>query len=100
MFARAALGQLASAPGFEAWTATSFEVDSDRPIPAGLDGEAMELRPPARFESMPGALRVRIPPTAVGRSPAAFVPEFRSAFVELFRRAFLPASRWQPLRRR
>jgi diacylglycerol kinase family enzyme len=100
MFARAAVGALASAPGFNAWTAQRFVVESDAAIAAGVDGEAAELTSPAVFEIDPGVLRVRIPLTAIGRSPAAFVPQFRSAFSELFRRAFLPVHRWQPLPRR
>ena len=100
MFARAALGALASSPGFNAWSATSFEVDSQTKIAAGVDGEAVELTAPAVFEILPAALRIRIPLTAIGRSPAAFVVDFRRAFSELFRRAFLPVQDWQPLPRR
>lgn len=100
MFARAALGALGSAPGFSAWTAQSFVVDSDAPIAAGIDGEAVTLTAPAHFTIEPGALRVRIPLDALGRSPAAFVPQFRQAVTELVRRAFLPVRDWQPLPRR
>lgn len=100
MFARAALGMLSSSPGFNAWTAARFEVDSDTPIAAGVDGEAAELQPPAVFTIEPAALRVRIPPHAVGRSPAAFVPQGRQALVELLRRAFLHTDHWRPLPRR
>lgn len=97
MIARAALGSIASAPGFTVWTDTVFRVTSDGPIAAGIDGEAVELESPAVFEILPGALQVRIPATAVGRSPAALVPDAREAFAELFRRAFLPVSAWRPL---
>ena len=100
MFARAAVGLLSSASGFNAWTAPRFEVDSDQPIAAGIDGEAVELTAPAVFEIEPGRLQVRIPLTAVGRSPAAFVPQVRQAVTELLRRAFLPTDHWQPLERR
>lgn len=100
MFARAALGMLSSSPGFNAWTATRFEVDSDTTIAAGVDGEAAELAPPAVFSIEPAALRVRIPVHAVGRSPAAFVPQARQAAVELLRRAFLHTDHWRPLPRR
>jgi diacylglycerol kinase family enzyme len=100
MFARAAVGLLSSASGFNSWTATRFEVDSDGPIAAGIDGEAAELAPPAVFTIEPQVLQVRIPTTAIGRSPAAFVPQVRQAVVEILRRAFLPADRWQPLPRR
>jgi hypothetical protein len=39
-------------------------------VEVGLDGEALVLEPPLRFESMPGALRVRLPRGA-GVAPAA-----------------------------
>ena len=100
MFARAALGMLDSAPGFNAWTTVRFEVDSDGPIAAGVDGEAVELQSPAEFTIEPAALTVRIPEHAVGRSPAAFVPQVRHAMLEVLRRAFLPTDHWRPLPRR
>ena len=100
MFARAALGSIASSPGVNAWVEKTFTVDSDGPIAAGVDGEAVELTPPAQFEILPGALRVRIPLTALGRSPAAFVPDLKDVVVELCRRAFLPVHDWRPLPRR
>jgi diacylglycerol kinase family enzyme len=100
MFARAAVGLLSSASGFNSWTATRFEVDSDGPIAAGIDGEAAELAPPAVFTIEPQVLQVRIPTSAIGRSPAAFVPQVRQAVLEIVRRAFLPTDHWQPLPRR
>jgi diacylglycerol kinase family enzyme len=100
MFARAALGVLSSAPGFSAWTATAFEIASGGPIAAGIDGEAAQLDTPAEFSIEPGALQVRIPLHAVGRSPAAFVPQARHAAAEVLRRAFLHTDRWRPLPRR
>ena len=39
-----------------------------------IDGEALVLDPPIRFRTLPGALRVRIPVTAPGYSPAAAAP--------------------------
>ena len=39
-------------------------------LEVGLDGEALVLQPPLRFVSLPGALRVRLPPGA-GMAPAA-----------------------------
>lgn len=100
MFARAAVGLLNSASGFNSWTASRFEVDSDGPIAAGVDGEAVELTAPAVFTIEPQVLQVRIPTGAIGRSPAAFVPQVRQAVVELVRRALLPTDRWQALPRR
>ena len=55
--------------GFHAWTAPTFEVTSEGPIDVGLDGEAMTMEPPLRF-SIGRQVRVRIPHTAPGYSPA------------------------------
>jgi hypothetical protein len=46
-------------------------VDSNEPIEIGIDGEALRMDPPLLFESMPGALRVRLPTHAPGYAPAA-----------------------------
>ena len=39
-------------------------------LTVGLDGEALTLHPPLRFDSLPGALRVRVPRHSAGASPA------------------------------
>ncbi len=57
------------------WSAPTFEVDADRPIPAGIDGEALMLDPPLRFRIRPGVLHVRIAPQHPGASPSATAPE-------------------------
>jgi diacylglycerol kinase family enzyme len=57
------------------WSATSFEVDSDTPVPAGIDGEAATLDPPLRFRILPGVLRVRIARAHPGASPSALEPD-------------------------
>ena len=68
------------------WSAPDFEVDSDRPVPAGIDGEALVLDPPLRFRIRPGVLRVRIARQHPGASPSAMVPDGRWAgVVELAR---------------
>ena len=41
---------------------------------AGIDGEAVTLQPPVRFESRPGVLRVRIARAHPGASPSTEVP--------------------------
>ena len=41
------------------WTTPHFEIDSGGPIDIGLDGEALTMDPPLRFESQPAALRIR-----------------------------------------
>jgi len=59
----------------EEWSAASFEVRSDGPVAAGIDGEAAKLDPPLRFRTRPHALRVRIAPQHPGASPSAAMPE-------------------------
>ncbi|MGY1603535.1 diacylglycerol/lipid kinase family protein [Geodermatophilus sp. SYSU D00815] len=56
------------------FTAREFVVDSDGPVPAGLDGEAAVLDPPVRFTCRPGALRVRVAAAHPGASPSAIEP--------------------------
>jgi diacylglycerol kinase family enzyme len=59
----------------EEWSAPSFEVRSDGPVAAGIDGEAVKLDPPLRFRTRPQALRVRIAPQHPGVSPSAAMPD-------------------------
>jgi diacylglycerol kinase family enzyme len=61
--------------GMQQWTGASFVVDSDGPVAAGIDGEAVMLEPPLRFRIRPRALRVRIAPQHPGASPSALEPE-------------------------
>jgi diacylglycerol kinase family enzyme len=58
----------------EEWSAPSFEVRSDGPVAAGIDGEAAKLDPPLQFRTRPRALRVRIAPQHPGASPSAAMP--------------------------
>ena len=58
----------------EQWSAPSFEVRSDGPVAAGIDGEALKLDPPLRFRTGP-ALRVLIAPQHPSASPSATMPE-------------------------
>jgi hypothetical protein len=68
------------------WSAPTFEVDADRPLPAGIDGEALVLDTPLRFRIRPGVLHVHIARKHPGASPSAMVPEgFRAGVVELTR---------------
>ena len=83
-------GRLPQQP-VRAWSAQTFEVDADAPVPAGIDGEAVELEPPLRFNIRPGVLRVRIAPQHPGASPSAYLPEgFDDSLRELARIAFKP----------
>ena len=56
-------------PG-RAWSTSRIEVACPAPVPAGVDGEAVELSPPLRFAIQPGALRVRISSRHPGTSPS------------------------------
>ena len=68
------------------WSAPTFEVDAERPVPAGIDGEAVVLEAPMHFRIRPGVLRVRIARKHPGASPSAMVPEgIRAGVVELAR---------------
>ena len=60
--------------GWTEWSADTFQVDSGSPVAAGIDGEAVVLDPPLRFTISPSALRVLLPSSAVGLSPAALRP--------------------------
>lgn len=71
VIAAIAAGRQDRLPGFAAWEAQTFEVDSGGLIDAGIDGEALRMPPPLRFSIRPGALRIRLPRHASGLSPAA-----------------------------
>lgn len=57
------------------WSAPAFEVEADGPIAAGVDGEALTLDAPLRFEILPAALQVRIAAAHPGASPSAAMPD-------------------------
>jgi hypothetical protein len=57
------------------WSSPEFLVESDHPVPAGIDGEAVKLAAPLRFRIRPGVLRVRIAKAHPGASPSAMLPE-------------------------
>jgi diacylglycerol kinase family enzyme len=66
-----AAGLLRRFPGWREWNTPRFEVSSGAPVEIGIDGEALLLDPPLVFESLPGALQVRLPRRAVRPSRAA-----------------------------
>ncbi|MCD2195226.1 diacylglycerol kinase [Actinomycetospora endophytica] len=75
LMAAEATGRIRRFHGYAAWTTTEFVVDSSEPLlDVGVDGEALRLAPPLRFQTLPGALRVRTPLGAPGVSPAASAP--------------------------
>jgi diacylglycerol kinase family enzyme len=59
----------------EQWSSPKFELRSDVPVAAGIDGEATVLEAPLRFRILSGALRVRIAPKHPGASPSALEPD-------------------------
>jgi diacylglycerol kinase family enzyme len=63
------------AAGLREWTPDAFEIGSDEPVPAGIDGEAVVLKAPVRFRVIPDALHVRIAPQHPGASPSASQPD-------------------------
>ena len=65
------VGKVRRFPGWTEWPTEQFTIVSDAPIPLGVDGEALVLPGPLVFTSLPGALRVRLPKSAPGLSPAA-----------------------------
>ncbi len=67
-------GRLERFAGWSEWTAPTFTVESGHPVEAGVDGEALQLDPPLVFRALPGAVRIRIPHSAPGYSPAALKP--------------------------
>ncbi len=64
-------GQVQRFPGWQEWTAGEFVVDSGARVDVGVDGEALALEPPLRFQIQPAALRVWLPRSALRVSPAA-----------------------------
>jgi diacylglycerol kinase family enzyme len=65
------IGQANRFRGLLEWSAPEFEIRSSSSVAVGLDGEALMLESPLRFVSLPGALRVLLPRSAPGTSPAA-----------------------------
>jgi diacylglycerol kinase family enzyme len=59
----------------EQWSTPTFTMQAGARVPAGIDGEAVQLEPPLRFRVRPGALRVRIAPGHPGASPSALEPD-------------------------
>ena len=66
-----AAGQTRRFAGWLEWSAPSFEIRSAGLVQLGVDGETLAMSPPLLFRSEPGALRMRLPPHAIGVSPAA-----------------------------
>ena len=84
-----------SGDAMRTWSTAEFRVDSAAPVPAGIDGEAVTLEPPLMFRSIPGAVPVRLPPSAPMEGPAAGNHGYRWTAEELLRRAFRPQQEWR-----
>jgi diacylglycerol kinase family enzyme len=63
--------------GWREWACDEFEVRSNEPIEAGVDGEALRFDSPLKFEIVPRALRVRVARHHPGYSPAALAESVR-----------------------
>ena len=57
------------------WSAPTFEIDAEHPVPAGIDGETVVLEAPLHFRIRAGVLQVRVARQHPGASPSAMVPE-------------------------
>lgn len=64
-------------PGWNQWTADEFVVDSEKVVHTGIDGEAIDLEPPIRFEICPGALVVGVPEGTPGGPEIGLLPKPR-----------------------
>ena len=56
------------------WVTPELHVEATRPVPAGIDGEAVVLAAPVTFRVRPAALRVRIAAQHPGASPSSIEP--------------------------
>ena len=82
-------GRIRDFKGWLEWDTPAFRVDSSAPIEVGIDGEALLFDPPLIFESLPGALRVRLAKNATGLAPAAKAVHFTSSTVRALALAVL-----------
>jgi diacylglycerol kinase family enzyme len=65
--ASAILGRVERSASFHHWTNPSFTIESSaEELFVGLDGEALSFPPPLRFECLPLALRLLVPPGTAG----------------------------------
>jgi diacylglycerol kinase family enzyme len=63
-------GRLDRYQGLTSWSTPTFEVSSGSPIEVGLDGETQVMDSPLRFSIRADPVRVRLPKSAIGYSPA------------------------------
>ena len=60
---------------WRSWSIPTFDVSSEKPIAAGIDGEALVLDAPLEFRIRHKVLRVRVARQHPGASPSARTPE-------------------------
>ena len=60
---------------WRSWSVPTFDVGSEKPIAAGIDGEALVLDAPLEFRIRHKVLRVRVARQHPGASPSARTPE-------------------------
>ena len=60
---------------WRSWSIPTFDVGSEKPIAAGIDGEALVLDAPLEFRIRHKVLRVRVARQHPGASPSARTPE-------------------------
>jgi diacylglycerol kinase family enzyme len=70
-------GAVPKFPGSLDFTTRAFTVDATGPVEVALDGEALVVQPPLRFESQPSALRVRVMPRGHGGPSHPRTPQSR-----------------------
>jgi len=70
-------GAIPRFPGSLDFTTPAFTVDGSGPVDAALDGEALVVEPPLRFESLPSAVRVRVLPRGRVRPSHPRTPQAR-----------------------
>jgi len=77
-----AAGRIRSFHGWLEWDVPKIRVDAGSAVEIAIDGEAMLMDPPLIFESLPGALRVRLPGHASGLAPAATSVQFTASSIK------------------
>lgn len=77
-----AAGEKSDAARWRELTTPTLEVEADRPLPVGIDGESLTLEPPLRFRIRPRALRVRVAHKHPGTSPSADLPRGFLSFLK------------------
>ena len=70
-------GRVGTFSGWRQWTTRALEIRAGTDVAVGVDGESLRLPAPLRFEILPGALEVRLAPSALGQSPGSIASAVR-----------------------